>query len=86
MNAISQSSKSSIIFDNEHQIECFTPQNQDESLLQWRQRYVFLKILFKTCIRDRLTLRAAIWYNNHLDMSGAAQVDVILVTDDIEVQ
>ena len=38
VNTISHSSKESVLFCNEHQIECFSSQQPHETAAQWKQR------------------------------------------------
>lgn len=69
VNTISHSSKESVLFCNEHQIECFSSQQPHETAAQWKQR---------------LFLQTVVWYSTHLEMIGLSpHIKIIVVTNNI---
>ena len=40
VKVLSNPTKQSVLFDNEHQMECFTPQTSDEAKEEWRRRSI----------------------------------------------
>jgi exoribonuclease R len=66
---MTSSSKSSVIFANEHQKDCYTQRQSDETVVHWHQR---------------LTLYVVMWYRNHMDMNGLNHKPIILITHDAQ--